>query len=275
MLEHGRGKVLETVVKIQDMHDAAKEIEKSLLELRQVFWDMAVKPEASTMDNNKAKGGGSIGLSYPTLTKNNYTSWALKMKVYLQAQGVWITIEPNDPKSTVEEKTDSRKGNRKTGLGRIENHVPRSGMCEEGKSANSKKALGESMNESYVVKKLLRAVPSKFLHIVSTIEKFGDLETMTLEEAVGSLKAHEERLKGIGKTESNEGQLMLTEEEWEKREISEGKLLLTREDWLRREQNEKVNMTRLDDDEPALLLAKSDKEEQDVAYLNEKEVVPS
>ncbi|KAE8710314.1 Syntaxin-related protein KNOLLE [Hibiscus syriacus] len=44
--EHGRGKVLETVVEIQDRHDAAKEIERSLLELHQVFLDMAVMVEA-------------------------------------------------------------------------------------------------------------------------------------------------------------------------------------------------------------------------------------
>ncbi|KAF8116183.1 hypothetical protein N665_0020s0039 [Sinapis alba] len=44
--EHGRGKVLETVVEIQDRYDAAKEIEKSLLELHQVFLDMAVMVEA-------------------------------------------------------------------------------------------------------------------------------------------------------------------------------------------------------------------------------------
>ncbi|KAL1201864.1 Syntaxin-related protein KNOLLE [Cardamine amara subsp. amara] len=40
--EHGKGKVLDTVVDIQDRYDAAKEIEKSLLELHQVFMDMAV-----------------------------------------------------------------------------------------------------------------------------------------------------------------------------------------------------------------------------------------
>lgn len=44
--EHGRGKVLETVVEIQDRHSAAREIEKSLLELHQVFLDMAVMVEA-------------------------------------------------------------------------------------------------------------------------------------------------------------------------------------------------------------------------------------
>ncbi|KAK7275819.1 hypothetical protein RIF29_16943 [Crotalaria pallida] len=43
--EHGRGKVLETVVEIQDRYDAAKEVEKSLLELHQIFLDMAVMVE--------------------------------------------------------------------------------------------------------------------------------------------------------------------------------------------------------------------------------------
>lgn len=58
------------------------------------------------MDVNKTKGGGSIGLSYPTLTKNNYTTWALKLKVYMQAQGVWTVVEQSDPEAVVEEKAD-------------------------------------------------------------------------------------------------------------------------------------------------------------------------
>lgn len=54
-----------------------------------------------------------------------------------------------------------------------------------------------------------------------------------MEEIVGSLRAHEERLKGPSK--SSEGQqLLLTEDEWQKRESSDGKLLLTREEWLKK-----------------------------------------
>ncbi|XP_022978235.1 syntaxin-related protein KNOLLE-like [Cucurbita maxima] len=54
--EHGQGGkvvVAETVEEIQDRHGAAKEIEKSLLELHQVFLDMAVMVEAQgeKMDN--------------------------------------------------------------------------------------------------------------------------------------------------------------------------------------------------------------------------------
>lgn len=48
------------------------------------------------------------------------------------------------------------------------------------------RALREDMKEAYVVKKLLRAVPQKFLQIASTMEQFANLETMTVEEAIGS-----------------------------------------------------------------------------------------
>ena len=64
------------------------------------------------------------------------------------------------------------------------------------------------------------------------MEPFSDLDTMTVEEAMGSLKAHEERVKG--KSESSENKLMLTKEDWHKRGIEEGKLLFTREEWLKR-----------------------------------------
>lgn len=55
---------------------------------------------------------------------------------------------------------------------------------------------------------------------------------MSVEEVVGSLKAHEERLKGI--IETSQGQLLLTKAEWRKRESNGGQLLLTREEWLKR-----------------------------------------
>nr|GEV06275.1 hypothetical protein [Tanacetum cinerariifolium] len=74
------------------------------------------------------------------------------------------------------------------------------------------RALGKKVEEAYVVKKLLRAVPSKFLQIASTIEQFADLDTMTIEEVIGRLKAHEERVRG--KSEIGEGKLLLTHQEW-------------------------------------------------------------
>lgn len=75
------------------------------------------------------------------------------------------------------------------------------------------------MDQASVVKKLLRVVPTKFLQIASTIEQFGDMKTMIVEEVMGHLKIHEERMKGQ-QTESSGGQLLLTQEEWIKRSKS-------------------------------------------------------
>lgn len=111
------------------------------------------------------------------------------------------------------------------------------------------RSLGEEMKESYVVKKLLRAVPERFLQIVSSIEQFGGVATMTIDEAVGSLKAHEERTKSHeGRTrrqsETGGGQVLLTEEEWVKKESSDGKILLTMEEWLKRSNSNQRNRGR-------------------------------
>ncbi|XP_074376706.1 uncharacterized protein LOC141718221 [Apium graveolens] len=56
--------------------------------------------------------------------------------------------------------------------------------------------LAETIEESYVVKKILKATSSKFLQITSAIEQFGKMDEMTVMEIVRSLKAHEERLHG-------------------------------------------------------------------------------
>lgn len=212
------------------------------------------------MDTSKTKDS-SFGLSYPMLIKVNYTAWALKMKVFMQAHGVWEAIEPKDGKATVEDKIDKqalaviyqgipedmlmaladkktskeawgavktmclgadkvKKARVQTLKGEFEalcmkdtEHLDEFYMKLNGLFTNIR-ALGETMKEAYVVKKLLRAISSKFLQIASAIEKFGNLEEMSVEEVIGSLKAHEERLRG--QTENSHGHLLLTEEEWRK-----------------------------------------------------------
>ena len=37
------------------------------------------------------------------ITKTNYTAWAMKMKVFLQAYNVWEAVEPNDPKAVIDD----------------------------------------------------------------------------------------------------------------------------------------------------------------------------
>ena len=53
------------------------------------------------MDTPKCKEE-SVGPSYPMLARNNYTTWSLKMKIFMQAQRVWEAVKPSDPKVAVE-----------------------------------------------------------------------------------------------------------------------------------------------------------------------------
>eukprot|EP00246_Nothoceros_aenigmaticus_P000389 TRINITY_DN1058_c0_g1_i1.p1 TRINITY_DN1058_c0_g1~~TRINITY_DN1058_c0_g1_i1.p1 ORF type:complete len:313 (-),score=76.70 TRINITY_DN1058_c0_g1_i1:236-1174(-) len=57
--EQGRGQVLETIKEIQERHDAVKDIEKSLLELHQIFLDMSVlvEEQGSHLDDIEAQVG--------------------------------------------------------------------------------------------------------------------------------------------------------------------------------------------------------------------------
>ena len=69
------------------------------------------------------------------------------------------------------------------------------------------------------MKKFLRSVPPKFLHIASAIEQFADLKVMTMEEVIGRLKAYEER---IGGNKENAEHVLFTKGEWKAKE-SKGK----------------------------------------------------
>lgn len=86
--EHGKGKVLETVVEIQDRHDAAKEIEKSLLELHQVFLDMAVMVEA--------QGEQMDDIEHHVLNAGHYVKGGTKelksAKEYQRSSRKWMCI---------------------------------------------------------------------------------------------------------------------------------------------------------------------------------------
>lgn len=139
-----------------------------------------------------------------------------------------------------------------------------------------------------------------------------------MEKAIGSLKAYKERVKGS--SESSGAQLMLTAEEWEKKDGKEKKLLYTREERVSRsnkngmdssqyqrnrgardkskvrcfncnalrhyaaecrkpsiikEQRHDVNISQIEDDEPALLLAKFESKADDLMLVNETKVIPS
>nr|GEU95117.1 zinc finger, CCHC-type [Tanacetum cinerariifolium] len=60
---------------------------------------------------------------------------------------------------------------------------------------NKAASLGHTMEDGTLVRKLLNAVPDRYLQIVMSIEQYSDLSEMTLEEAIGRLKTYEESIK--------------------------------------------------------------------------------
>ena len=55
--------------------------------------------------------------------------------------------------------------------------------------------LGEMTEEKEVVRRFLRATPSKFDALTLSLEQYGELDKISLDEVIGSLTAHELRLK--------------------------------------------------------------------------------
>jgi hypothetical protein len=75
--------------------------------------------------------------------------------------------------------------------------------------ASKARSLGYEIEEGDLVKKLLDSMPKSFLQIVASIEQCFELDSMLFDEAVGRLKAYEERIKGTEKTEDVQGSLLL------------------------------------------------------------------
>ncbi|XP_076939386.1 uncharacterized protein LOC143608070 [Bidens hawaiensis] len=70
--------------------------------------------------------------------------------------------------------------------------------------------LGFTIDNKKLVQKLLKSVPKKYIQIVAAIEQFADLNTMLFQEAIGRLKAYEERIKESTEEKDKHNKLMFT-----------------------------------------------------------------
>jgi inorganic pyrophosphatase len=56
------------------------------------------------------------------------------------------------------------------------------------------KGLGEMIDESCLVQKILKSLPNRFNSKVSAIEEIIDLKTLTLDQLIGTLTTYEMRI---------------------------------------------------------------------------------
>ncbi|KAM3223483.1 hypothetical protein ACQJBY_057062 [Aegilops geniculata] len=85
-------------------------------------------------------------------------------------------------------------------------------------------ALGSTLEDAALVKKLLDSVPNRLYSAVAGIEQFCDVDAMAFEDALGRLKAFDERLRRRGQDGGNHDgeQLMFTAAQWRARERRRG-----------------------------------------------------
>lgn len=57
-------------------------------------------------NNGNGEKDGLVTLHYPMLSRSNYFAWAINMRVFMQAQGVWDAVEPRTSNILVEVKKD-------------------------------------------------------------------------------------------------------------------------------------------------------------------------
>jgi hypothetical protein len=196
----------------------------------------------------------SAAVQYPMLTRTNYQEWSLLMKVNLQAQGMWYAVEPEEDEEveyrddrlayaailrSIPPEMLGRMARKKTaqatwggikivcvGDAHAKEANAQTLQCElaeiafqPGESvddtlANKLRIMGDDIDESDVVNKLLLVVPDGLTQVAISIETLLDVNRLSLEEVTGRLRTVEQRRKKGSTVTDDHGRLLLTEEEW-------------------------------------------------------------
>ncbi|XP_021986970.1 uncharacterized protein LOC110883554 [Helianthus annuus] len=134
------------------------------------------------------------------------------MESALDAQGLWEVIDP-----VIGDAVDEKKN--KVARAVIFQALSEDILLQVAKNRSAKdiwealrisgfvsrySSLGSSLDDEAIVRKLLDYVPKKYLQIVASIEQYSDIESMPFEEAIGRLKAYEERIKEQDETSDND-----------------------------------------------------------------------
>uniref|UniRef100_A0A8I6XIU7 CCHC-type domain-containing protein n=1 Tax=Hordeum vulgare subsp. vulgare TaxID=112509 RepID=A0A8I6XIU7_HORVV len=182
---------------------------------------------------------GVVTVHLPPLTTTSYTSWAIKAEAILDAHALWSAVAPADG-----EEVDANKS--KLARAAMLAALPEDLLMQVATKTTAKEmddaddldeyagkvssmatkyaGLGSTLDDAAMVKKLLDTVPDRLYAAVAGIEQFCDVDDMPFEEAVGRLKAFEERTRRRARSGGERAgeQLMLTEAQWQARQRRHG-----------------------------------------------------
>lgn len=154
---------------------------------------------------------GATSVACPMLTPTNYTVWSLAMGLLYQAIPEALIMQIGDVADSktlwesikaryigADRVKEARLQTLNTDFDRLRMNETESIDSFAGKLsglASKSASLGETIDESKLVKKLLKVVPKRFIHLVASLEQVLDLKSVGFEDVVGRLKAFEERIR--------------------------------------------------------------------------------
>ncbi|GJS96688.1 zinc finger, CCHC-type containing protein [Tanacetum coccineum] len=175
-------------------------------------------------DTSKIKEiGSTTHFQCPMLKGANYTTWAIRMQIILEANGLWEMIEPN-------EKTQADNKKEKTAIAFLYQALPEEQLLQITKHKTAKTFWDAFKTRHVGVNRVQQAkqqtLKSEFemlqmeenesidsfvyaSRIVASIEQYLDLDEISLDEAIRRLKTFEERLKYKNKRPVNTQESLL------------------------------------------------------------------
>ncbi|KAD7476991.1 hypothetical protein E3N88_00127 [Mikania micrantha] len=147
----------------------------------------------SVVTNANAQKEPQLSFQPPILTSANYNTWAIKMEAIMDAHGLWDAIEPPTGAVVEEKKSKQVKAF-------IFHAIPEEILAQR----------GTVLEDEELVRKLFDTVPERFINLVASIEQSADMEDMPFDEAIGHLKAYEDRLKLRKGKSTSEDSLLFT-----------------------------------------------------------------
>ncbi|XP_024004022.1 uncharacterized protein PHLOEM PROTEIN 2-LIKE A7-like [Eutrema salsugineum] len=166
------------------------------------------------------EGGSSSSIQCLMLTTTNYTVWAMRMRVCLKNRlsSRSVNLIQQRKFGTVKTRYVGAERVREARLQTLMTDFDRMKMKESEKIddfsgklseiSSKSAALGVSIEDSKLVKKFLKSLPRKYIHIVASLEQVLDLNTITFEEIIGRLKAYEDRISEDSEEQKDTNKLM-------------------------------------------------------------------